>query len=152
MDPMFIAISDRLAALHRNIEKAIDGLPDEALDWSPGPGMNSLGVLLAHTLGSQRYWIGDIAGLEPSGRSRPAEFEVRGIPAAEFRRRLIETLAHSQAVLARLAPAELSQKRTPTIYGREVTVAFALAHALEHTALHAGHIEITRQLWEMREA
>lgn len=28
------------------------------------------------------------------------------------------------------------------------TVAWRLAHALEHTALHLGHMEITRQLWE----
>jgi uncharacterized damage-inducible protein DinB len=145
---MFAALSDRLSALHRNIEKAIDGLPDEALDWSPGPDMNSIGVLLAHTLGSQRYWIGDIAGQEPSGRVRETEFEVRGLTTVEIRRHMSETLSHSQAVLARLSPDVLDQKRTPTIYGREVTVAFALAHALEHTALHTGHIEITRQLWD----
>lgn len=150
MDSLLVAISDRLETLHRSIEKALDGLPDDALDWSPGPELNSLGVLLAHTLGSQRYWIGDVAGLEPSGRVRQSEFEVRGVTVAEFRQRLHETLAHSQAVLARLSPAVLNQTRTPAIYGRDVTVAFALAHALEHTALHTGHIEITRQLWDQR--
>jgi ankyrin repeat protein len=29
-------------------------------------------------------------------------------------------------------------------------VAWCLAHALEHTALHLGHMQITRQLWEQR--
>jgi len=27
-------------------------------------------------------------------------------------------------------------------------VAWALAHALEHTALHLGHIQIGRELWQ----
>jgi hypothetical protein len=35
--------------------------------------------------------------------------------------------------------------------GRKLTVAWALAHALEHTALHAGHMQIMRQLWEQRD-
>ena len=36
---------DRLEALHAGLEEAIAGLPVEALDWVPGPGMNSLAVL-----------------------------------------------------------------------------------------------------------
>ena len=34
--------------------------------------------------------------------------------------------------------------------GREFTGAWCLAHALEHTALHLGQMQITRQLWEQR--
>ena len=29
-------------------------------------------------------------------------------------------------------------------------VAWALLHALEHTAIHLGHMQIMRQLWEQR--
>ena len=70
MEALLAALSERVETIHRNIEKAIDGLPAEALDWVPGPDMNSIAVLLAHTVGAERYWIGDLAGDDPSGRVR----------------------------------------------------------------------------------
>jgi hypothetical protein len=30
-------------------------------------------------------------------------------------------------------------------------VGWALCHILKHTALHLGHLQITRQLWEQRQ-
>lgn len=139
---------DRLAAIHQSLEKAIVDLPDEAMDWLPGPEMNTLGVLMAHTLGSIRFWVGDVAGGEPSGRVRDEEFKTAGESVAKFVDRSNQVLAHSQSVLAHLAPAELNDIRIVPNSEREVTVAWAILHALEHAALHAGHIEITRRLWE----
>jgi uncharacterized damage-inducible protein DinB len=150
MDPLFVALADRLEAMHRAIDRAIAELPDEALDWVPGPEMNSIAVLLAHTFGSERYWIGDIAGRDPSGRVREKEFATRGVGVAEFLRQSKDTLAHSQSVLARLLYTELGDMRSASISDRQVTVAWAILHALEHVAVHVGHIEITRQLWEQR--
>lgn len=148
MEIILAEVVERLEALHRTIEKAIDGLPNEAIDWHPGPGMNSLGVLLTHTMGAQRYWIGDVAGGDDSGRDRESEFIARGVGAAELIERGREVLAHSRSVLAELSPADLPASRTALPSGRQVTTAWAILHALEHTALHAGHIEITRQLWD----
>lgn len=152
MDRLMNDLSDRLAAMHEIIERAIDGLPDDALDWSPGNQMNTLGVLLAHTFGSQRYWIGDVAGQEPSGRVRESEFHMVGVGVGEFKERSRNILSHSQSVLARLTIEDLSSTRTVGDDNRQITAGWALLHALEHTALHAGHMEITRQLWEQRQA
>jgi len=58
---------ERLQALHESIESAIEGLPQAALDWVPGPDMNSFAVLVTHVAGAERYWIGDVAGRDPSG-------------------------------------------------------------------------------------
>lgn len=150
METLLAELAERLAHLHTTIHRAIDGLPDEALDWTPGADMNPLAVLLAHTLGAERYWIGDVAGLEPSGRDREAEFLTQGVGTTSFLARADGVLAHSQAVLARLSADDLGQVRIAPLFGQEVTVAWALLHALEHTALHAGHIEIIRQLWDQR--
>jgi uncharacterized damage-inducible protein DinB len=138
--------------MHRIIERALADLPDEALDWSPGPEMNSLGVLLAHTFGSERYWIGEVAGGEPSGRVREEEFRTASVSVTEFQQRSQEVLAHSQSVLARLTPVDLEIRRGETLSSRPegVTAAWAVLHALEHVAIHAGHIELTRQLWQQR--
>lgn len=42
----------RLQVLHAELERAIEGLAPEALDWSPGPHMNPLCVLVAHASGA----------------------------------------------------------------------------------------------------
>lgn len=148
MDIVLVEIAERLEAMHRTIAGAIEGLPNEAFDWQPGPEMNSLGVLVTHTTGAQRYWIGDVAGDDDSGRDREAEFRTSGIGATELIERSQAVLAHSRSILAGLSPADLTVVRTIAPSGRRVTVAWAILHALEHTALHAGHIEITRQLWD----
>jgi len=139
-----------LESLHTGIHQTIEGLSTAALDWTPGPDMSSLAVLVAHIAGSERFWIGDIAGNEPSGRVRETEFQTAGLDEAALAARLDTVLAHSRTVLERLTLAELETKRSNPRDGREYTVAWAVFHALEHTALHVGQMQLTRQLWEQR--
>jgi uncharacterized damage-inducible protein DinB len=139
---------NRLVELHKNIEQAIQGLPQEALDWSPGKGMNSIAVLIVHLTGAERYWIGDVALEDPSSRDRAAEFRAGGIPLDALQARLADSLAYAQNALTRLTLSDLAQERVSPRDGRKFSVTWALLHALEHTAIHLGHIQITRQLWE----
>lgn len=150
MHPGYEAYFERLEALHADAKRAIAGLPQDALDWVAGPDVNPLGALVVHLTGAERYWIGDVVGGEPSGRDRAAEFEARGWDEAVLTLRLDETLAHCRAVLGGLTLEELAELRTSPRDGRQFSVAWSLAHALEHTALHLGHIQIVRQLWEQQ--
>jgi uncharacterized damage-inducible protein DinB len=150
MDSFFADCLDRLTTMHAEMEKAIAGLPPEALDWSSGPGMNSMAVLAAHTAGAERYWIGDIIGQDPSNRVREEEFETTGLTEAVLRQKLQAALTHSQGVLAALSLADLAQPRYSSRHDEDFTAGWALLHALEHTAVHTGHIQLMRQLWEQR--
>ena len=141
-------IFDRLETLHSGIKLAIDGLPQEALDWVPGSQRNSLCMLVMHTAGAERYWIGDVIGVDNSDRVREEEFHAKGISAERLNNRLDEVLSHSKSVLEALNLYDLEATRTSSRDNREYTVAWSLAHALEHTALHLGHIQIIRQLWD----
>lgn len=143
----FADFGDRLETMHTSIENAVDGLPSEALDWQPGPEMNSIAVLVTHTAGAERYWIGDVAGQDPSGRVRESEFEVEGVETAVLLAKLQAALDHSRTVLESLTLDDLEQERLLPRDGRTFTVGWALSHALEHTALHTGHIQLTCQLW-----
>lgn len=149
MDQFMADLDDRLVALDASMNKALTGLPAAALDWTPGPDMNSLAVLVSHTAGAQRFWIGDVAGQESSNRVRASEFEATADNAGDLISLLEATLAHSHSVLERLTLDDLGEQRR-LADGRSLTVAWALLHALEHTALHTGHIELTRQLWDQR--
>ena len=147
MRPILEAYLERLEALHGEIRRALAGLPPDALDWTPAPGMNSLGVLTAHLAGAARYWIGDMAGEDSSGRVREAEFQVKGRTTDRLAALLEETLQHSRKVIMGLAEEDLGAVRRSERDGETYTVAWCLAHALEHTGLHLGHIQITRELW-----
>ncbi len=151
MKLFFTSYLDLLQDCHNGILQALEGLPQDALDWVPGQDMNSINVLLAHITGSERYWIGDIAAQESSNRDRDAEFRTRGVEADVFRKRLADNLEYAQTVLEKMSLQDLESKRLRPSDGGEFTVAWALIHALEHASSHLGQIQITRQLWEQRE-
>ena len=148
MQSFFTSYLDLLQDCHNGILQALEGLPQTALDWIPGQDMNSIGVLLAHITGSERYWIGDIAAQESSNRDRDAEFRVHGIKADVFRKKLADNLEYARNVVDKMSLQDLEASRVSANNEREYTVAWALLHALEHATSHLGQIQITRQLWE----
>jgi diamine N-acetyltransferase len=148
MHPFLADLFDRLQELHRDMLRTIAGLPQEALDWVPAREMNSLVMLIAHAAGAERYWIGDVAGQRHSGRDREAEFQVRGLGAAELQGLLVEAERLAREVLEALGPADLETVRTSPRDGRPFTVGWALAHALEHSGTHLGHMQTLRQMWD----
>ena len=150
MTPMIAAVRERLEILHRDLDQVVEGLSVEALDWSPGEGMNSIAVLAAHVAGSERFWIGELAGGDPAGRVREAEFQTRGVDEAHLRALLARSLEHTLGVLDRLDEQDFGALRYNPFWEREVSVAVCLAHALEHTGAHLGHMQATRDLWERR--
>jgi len=150
MHEYYRTYKETLQDLHKEIEAAIQGLPDSALDWLPGEGMNSIAVLVVHLTGAERYWVGDVASGETSGRDREAEFRTKGLSLGALRSRLDETTEYVRRVLSQLSPEDLEQSCVVPHLGKKVARSFALNHAMVHTAMHLGHIQLTRQLWERR--
>lgn len=150
MTPFAETFLSLLRGTHETATRALDGLPPEALDWAPGPDMNSLTVLATHTAGAERLLIGSMFGGKPARRDRDKEFAAAGATAADLIRLLDEALAESEAVLSGMGLADLEGITRSPISGREFPVSWALLHGLEHTANHVGHMEITRQLWDQR--
>ncbi|NJL93464.1 MAG: DUF664 domain-containing protein [Anaerolineae bacterium] len=156
MDIVLSEYLETLTTLHEDFKKVLEGLSTEALDWVPGPEMNSLGVLAVHTASAERYWIGDVALADPSNRNRAAEFEAHGHDAAHLIALFDTTLNYVRAGLAHLSPAQFAEEREAPLHtprnGRRYRVLWSLYHALEHTATHVGHAQLTRQLWEQHQA
>jgi len=148
MQPFFADYLNRLESLHNDIKASMAGLPQAGLDWAPGAGMNSLCVLTVHVAGSERYWIGDVVAKDPSGRDREAEFHAHGLDGASLVARLDGTLAYARTVLEGLELVDLEKRCISPRDGSESNVGWALGHILAHTGLHAGHSQLTRQLWE----
>ena len=133
---------------HNEILETLEGLAPAALDWTPGPDMNSISALVFHLTGAERYWIGDVAAQDPKDRDRDAEFRVREVGMAILKERLDDNLEYARSTLSNFKLEDLETRRVSRRDGQSYSVAWALIHALEHTALHLGQIQLTRQLWE----
>ena len=137
---------NNLQELHEDVKQALEGLPPEALDWSPKVGVNSITVLIVHLTGSQRFLFGEVVGGQDIHRDRDAEFRAKGLTPDTLKQRLDDNLNYIAGELERFTLADLETKcmfRT-----REVTVGWVLGHSLKHTATHLGHIQVMRDLWE----
>jgi uncharacterized damage-inducible protein DinB len=148
MQAFFKDYLNLLQECHNDILGALEGLPPAALDWTPGPDMNSISVLVFHLTGAERYWIGDVAAQDPKERDRDAEFRVRDVGMEVLKKRLTDNLEYARSTLNSFTIQDLETTRVSARDGREITVAWALLHALDHANVHLGQIEITRQLWE----
>lgn len=143
---------DRLEALNRYIQAAIDELPVSALDWVPGPDIPSIGAHVTHIAGSLRFWIGDVALGESFGRDREAEFHVQSQDVDTLKERLKQVMFYIRVAVEKLALKDLEETCANPQDSKRYTIAWALLHALEHAGLHTGHIQIIRQLWEQRQS
>jgi len=148
MELFFRDYFDHLQKLHGEIELVLQDLPQGALDWTPGNGMNSLGVLAVHVAGAERYWIGDVVAGESSNRNREAEFYTQGVTVSELNERLSASLDFSRIVMEGLRLNDLHELRVSPRDGRQFNVGWVLNHALEHIAIHLGQMQITRWFWE----
>lgn len=149
MQPFYTDYLNNLEELHEDILQNISDLPHEAFDWRPFKGGNSLSVLIVHLVGAERYWFSDFVAGVPSGRDRESEFKVKNLKLEELSLRLQESRSFGAQVLDNLNLDDLAKKRMSLRSDHEVSVAWALEHTLKHTAIHLGHIQITRQLWDI---
>ena len=152
MEAYYSRYLKQLEGWHNEIKQALLEMDEGGLDWSPGEGMNSITALVAHTTGAERYWFGDVAAGESSARDRPAEFQAREMGKDALIQKLDDALRYAEVVLTRFTLDDLERECLVPHSGAMVSVAYALRHAMAHTALHLGHIQVTRQLWEQRVA
>lgn len=146
MEATLDALFDILTTLNESAKRALAGLTPQQLDWRPGADTNSLAVLAAHIAGAERFWLGDIVMGEPTGRDRDQEFAMKQMGEQALMAMLDSGLELARRAFSTLTVEQLGELRTSPRDGREYSVAWAIGHVLQHTALHLGHMEITRQL------
>jgi len=112
---------------------------------------NTAFVLATHLIGSAEYWVLELAGGRDVQRDRLSEFRATGT-AAELATRYERWLTAMQEVLHTLPNEQMDRhvnvlaSYRPTLDEEPMTIRDALLHAIEHCALHQGHLELTRQL------
>lgn len=134
---------------------ALDGIPDETLNRKLAlPETNSLFNLASHLLGAGEFWTLALGAGQTVARDRAAEFSASG-GFADLAARARRWRDGLREVLASLPDAALDKTVSPptayrgTLPEGEMTARECLLHAVEHSALHLGQIQITRQLLDL---
>ncbi|MFN2176122.1 MAG: DinB family protein [Anaerolineales bacterium] len=151
MQKFYADFLDKLGAIHYEISEIILPMQVDALDWKPLADIPSIGVFVVHIAGAEKYWIGDVISGDDTGRIRENEFKSEGKNNDELIGVLDESLDYVKRKFYGMQIDDLTRTVISPRDGSEITVAWALNHAMHHTALHLGHIQIIRQLWESRD-
>lgn len=149
------------------------GLTPQALAWQPAPGMNTIGMLLAHIAAVEVGWMrAAVQGLDrdsievlaiskreiglplPDQGAPPPSLADRDLPY--FDDLLARARQHTREAIAALTDADLDRRfRTPASWEAgggefEGTIGWALYHILEHEAGHYGQINLLRHQYALR--
>ncbi len=151
MKPMVEVVQKMLDEQADRFGKAVDGMPEEALNWRPGnEETNSVAQLVRHTTAVQSVLLGRALG---ETVQHDHAYSLRNDPAtkAELAGLIAEAKAKKDDDLARLDALDMSEMvaspgRDPVMRARYVI------HTADHGQEHLGHAELTRQLWEQRGA
>ena len=101
--------------------------------------------MAAHLAGSGTYLIKEVIGRQPIQRDREAEFVTRGVNPSTLKARVDAAAKSIEQVLSPFTVGQMEEDRK--YRDRTATVRWIILHVIEHTALHLGHMQITRQLW-----
>jgi len=150
------------AAIERSVRTCVDdllrtlrGVPQDALTtWKPAAAregsheMNTFAALAVHTVSAAEFHALHMVGRTPSDRDRDAEF-VATATHDEIAARFNTFLERLHELLDGMTEADVGGEPAPDRPDLEGwTNADWLMHTIDHNALHTGHLQIHRQLWE----
>ena len=144
-----------LRGLVDDLLATIRGVPDDVLNtWKPAAAgddshaMNTFAAIAIHTVSAGEYMTLHAVGGQPMERDRDAEFVATGT-LAEIEARYARWLDAVHELVASITDADLDREPATDRYqDRGWRTGEVLFHAIDHTALHVGHLQVQRQLWE----
>jgi uncharacterized damage-inducible protein DinB len=152
----------------RRLWEGLQGADAEELEWQPAPGMNTIGMLLAHLAVVEVFWItvlmekaflseqvigigGDDDGMPiEEGAGPPPNLAGKALPY--YNDMLMMAREHTRTSITGLEDADLTREiehrrrdRNTILNGRWI-----LYHVAEHLSGHFGQILLLRHLYRLR--
>jgi uncharacterized damage-inducible protein DinB len=157
----------QLDELTERLTEDVRNLDVGALEWQPAPGMNTIGMLLAHIAIVEVFWtqVGPLGlstfesesvlgiGIDDDGMPMPAggapPAGLAGKSIATFNDLLARARAYSRRAIAVLADGDLDRvisrtRRDGSVH--ETDMRWILYHMVEHFAGHYGQINVLQHL------
>ena len=137
---------DEFQRYRRTGERALDQVPDAALDLVPAPDANSVAMIVRHMSGNLTSRFTDFltSDGEKPWRARDREFDERPYTRAELDALWQDGWAVLETTLAGLTDADLGA--TVSIRGQPLTVHAALCRSLAHMAYHVGQLVLLARM------
>lgn len=136
-----------------DLNEVLAAVPDEALDWTPAAGTNSLPVLARHVISATAFLSASASGLGPDREKyvkgdRATAFKAKGVTGAALQAEVTAFADEVGLLLARGTDATLAAKMPwPMADGRNWCGAELLIHTIGHLREHVGQAELMRDLW-----
>jgi uncharacterized damage-inducible protein DinB len=123
--------------VRRRTRAVAERIPEDGVEWSPGPGRFSPGDLVRHIAATERWmWAENAAG-------RPSRYHGHGPDLAETKSEILSLLdtCHEETaeILRSLEPEQLRRK-CRTVGGIDITVWKWLRLMVEHEIHHRGQL------------
>lgn len=164
---LFIAQLDTLSSY---MAKDLADITPAELQWQPAPGMNTIGMLLAHIAIVEVFWFqigvlgapesiepvlgigGDDDGIPlPAGAAPPAELAGKSLSFYQDLLDRARAVARRAAVSLTDADLDTERERVRKSGAREeFNVRWVIFHVLEHQAGHYGQILLLRHQYRQR--
>lgn len=129
---------------HVDMVNLVRDLPDEALNWRPGPRMNALAGLVWHIMDIEERVLRAVAGDPAAVPGENGALLDRTGTAAD----VIERIAHGDAALKRTFEALTGVDLVRGLPAWEATVVAVIVGESDHCAMHYGQMQLTRHLYE----
>jgi hypothetical protein len=155
MSPFARAFMFHLRTVSGDMLDAIRDIPaDDFNTWKPAAAregsheMNTFAAIAIHTVSAGEFIVLSGAGGQTIDRDREAEFVATGT-FDDIEARFTRWLDEVERLVTPFTDADFDRESpSPRYAERGWRVAEVMLHGLDHTALHLGHIEVQRQLWE----
>ena len=133
--------------VHRQICDVIRGLDRESINWKPHLEANSIAVLVAHLLGSEREMLAAVRGITIS-RDRASEFVVDPDPAG-LQSMLDEADAWLEEQTGAMKATDLNADRPRGDNSPRPALSWLVTN-YGHAREHLAQMQLTRQLLDGR--
>ena len=147
-----VALADVLERIARAVLHELANLPRDVLNQPvPVPEGNTLFAIASHLVGAREFWVLALAGGRHITRDLQAEFRGGGT-YADLEVRYSRWMADLREVLTNFSDEAWARMVAPppqftgSVGAETMTLRACVLHAVEHSALHLGHIQLTRSL------
>lgn len=148
MASILSTVGELFGSVHQNLRELVESVDEEGLNWSPGPEMNSIAVLVVHTVGSELDTF-HLVGGTTGDRDRDAEFALSGATKADLLAALDRADAQVAQYTGTISDDDLEATRERP--GRDPQTGLHwLLNNYGHAREHLGHASLTAQLWKAR--
>jgi len=147
--PLLAGILAAMHHTHRDMLALVADLPPDALTWKPGAAMGSLVGIARHTLYCERYVFVAASGADfQYDEATNAEQWDATDDANALARHIVGVDEEMKAALPSLTVPDLGARLVVWGGPGESSVGELIADVANHSAMHWGHMQMTRQLWE----